>query len=124
MPDDADVYSMTPDEARTRLVRDGANMLPALKEALARRAGGADKPPDTPPRTLSPFGSQIAMPLTPEQAIKLDPDGLTVDMVFPRPVKLQMPGGDKIQFGIGRQPVPRFLSNHPFLEANGVRLAP
>lgn len=124
MPDNAaaiDPYSMTPDEARQRLVRDGVNMMPDLKDALTRRASGMDAPSPRAPMALSPFGTgHLEAALTPAQAADLDPNGETVYMRFPRPVKLLLPGGRRVQFGVGDQPVPRILSSHPYLGHNGV----
>lgn len=120
-----DIDDLTADQARAQLVRDGANMQPAVKERLTRIASGMDPPQTRQPAVMSPFGTgHLLAALTPAQLLELDPDGEMVSMVFPRAIKLQLQGGRMVQFGAGTNPVPKVLENHPYFVAHGVKRSP
>lgn len=114
---------MTADEARAKLVKDGANMLPEEKATLQHIASGRDLPrASRPTQAMSPWGGGSShQDLLVEFAGR--PDEAMVEVSVPRLIRL-VDAGRMLRLEPGVRAVPVHLVQpqmHPYLEANGVR---
>lgn len=118
-----EIATLTADEARARLTRDGVNLNSTVRRLLTERAASSDPPRTAPPLQATPFGGTHNPSLSAEEAAQGEP---MLPCLFPKPVMLTIENNRHITFGMGRQEVPqRFVEPvmHEYLVANGVKRA-
>lgn len=115
---------LSPDQARARLIRDGANLTKDEKDTLTQIASGLDAPKPRLSPAVSPFGNPGTAVLT--GADIADGDDL-VWCNFPQPLRMTDRPGRVVYFPAGNNPVPkRFVEPVmlAYLRLNGVTVSP